>query len=116
MRILVCGGRDFTNYDLVASTLASIGPSQIIHGDARGADRLADRWAIQSGVPVRAFPADWKKHGRAAGPDQASESERGQSDEGDNMSDTKHLDYIRDVALGDVDFLLRAGFRWVHIN
>lgn len=40
----------------------------LIHGDARGADRLAARWAVQNGVPVKAFPANWRAHGLAAGP------------------------------------------------
>jgi hypothetical protein len=40
----------------------------IIHGAAPGADTLAGQWAADKGIPVEAFPADWEKHGRAAGP------------------------------------------------
>jgi hypothetical protein len=29
---------------------------------------LAGKWAESQGVTVEAYPADWKKHGRAAGP------------------------------------------------
>jgi len=42
--------------------------SVVIHGAAPGADTLAGRWAELRRVPVEAFPADWEKHGRAAGP------------------------------------------------
>jgi len=40
----------------------------IIHGDCRGADRLAGQAAEQLGLTVRAYPAQWDSHGRAAGP------------------------------------------------
>jgi hypothetical protein len=40
----------------------------LIHGDANGADRLAGEWGTARGITVEAHPADWKKHGRAAGP------------------------------------------------
>ncbi|HKS72677.1 MAG TPA: SLOG family protein [Terriglobales bacterium] len=76
MRVLVCGGRDFSDRDLMARTLAPYRPSpitavsehKIIQGGAIGADTLAREWAEVYGVPYREFPADWNKHGRAAGP------------------------------------------------
>ena len=40
----------------------------IIHGDANGADRLASQWAVDNGLKVEPYPADWAKQGRAAGP------------------------------------------------
>lgn len=40
----------------------------LIHGDARGADRIADEWAKEALVEIEKYPADWKKHGKAAGP------------------------------------------------
>ena len=40
----------------------------MIHGDASGADRLAGEWAKERCIEVLARPAEWKKHGRAAGP------------------------------------------------
>jgi hypothetical protein len=40
----------------------------LIHGAAKGADSLADRWARLNGVPVTQYPAKWNEHGRAAGP------------------------------------------------
>ncbi len=75
-RIIVCGGRHFRDRDLVARTLAPYKPAsihepsehKIIHGGASGADALAAEWGACFGVPVREFPADWKRWGRAAGP------------------------------------------------
>lgn len=71
MRVLVCGGRDYSNRDVVFLKLDSTHRNRhitlLIHGDARGADRLADQWAILRGVQVGRFPANWNKHGKGAG-------------------------------------------------
>lgn len=41
----------------------------LINGGARGADALAKEWGERkSGVIVDTYYADWKKHGKAAGP------------------------------------------------
>jgi hypothetical protein len=40
----------------------------IVHGAARGADTIAGETARILGMPVEAYPADWNKHGRSAGP------------------------------------------------
>lgn len=72
MKILVCGGRDYTNCDRVWATLdswrASNGELTIIEGGATGADRLAQNWALDRKQKVLTFHADWKSLGRSAGP------------------------------------------------
>jgi aspartokinase-like uncharacterized kinase len=73
LRVLVCGGRNFVDYSRLHGKLDEInserGPiAEIIHGDARGADTLAAIWAADSDIPIRAFPANWEKFGRRAGP------------------------------------------------
>jgi hypothetical protein len=71
-RIIVCGGRDFTDRTWLFHVLDSIrtkaGVAVIIQGGARGADRLAKQWADERGVPASTFRADWVKFGRKAGP------------------------------------------------
>lgn len=81
-RILVCGGRDFNNKRLLEGILDKLvdwhTPDEygnrlprdcvIIHGGARGADLLADSWAVTNWVPIEEFKADWKTYGKAAGP------------------------------------------------
>lgn len=71
-RILVCGGRDFADVEAVNRALDAVlakHPDMIvIHGAARGADTLAARWAAANDVRCEAYPADWSRHGRAAGP------------------------------------------------
>lgn len=72
MRLLVCGGRDFANVGAVESILAMIRESDgiecLIHGAATGADELAREWAVRNEIPTEAYPADWAREGKAAGP------------------------------------------------
>lgn len=68
MIVLVCGGRDYDDFDKVRGVLDAISPECVVHGGSRGADELADRWAKARGVNVVPFPADWKKFKKAAGP------------------------------------------------
>jgi hypothetical protein len=76
MRILVCGGRDYSDrqkvYDVLNDyhskrSLYPLGITAIIHGGAKGADTLAHDWAKCISVSIEMYPADWEKHGRAAG-------------------------------------------------
>lgn len=68
MRILVCGGRDFDNFTLMLKVLDEYKIEEMCHGDAPGADSLAQHYAEYRGVPVKRYPADWNKHKNAAGP------------------------------------------------
>ncbi len=69
--ILVCGGRDFTDAVAVGRALGrydSANPPRLVHGDARGADRIAADIATDCQWQVVAYPADWERLGPAAGP------------------------------------------------
>jgi len=77
MRILVCGGRQYRDKARVWAVLDEIcNPGgdplppavTIIHGGAWGADHWADSWAVHNWTNIEEYPADWGKHGRAAGP------------------------------------------------
>lgn len=87
MRILICGGRDFTNEHALFSVMDGIidywwprmepisgppgfrdrNPPEIISGMARGADTLAVKYAKDRRLALHPFPADWEKHGSKAG-------------------------------------------------
>lgn len=66
MRVLIFGGRDFNDQNLMMNTLNNFytfnGPiTFIIHGDAKGADTLGKHFARNwLGVPDLPFPAAWK--------------------------------------------------------
>lgn len=72
MRVIVCGGRDFADQDAAYEALDRLHKARpitmVVHGGAKGADALAASWAASRGIPAQAFPADWKRHGRGAGP------------------------------------------------
>jgi len=74
LRICVCGGRDYTHekrvWALLDAVLAAAPQHQIIliSGGAKGADSHAKIWAVERGVKNEIYMADWRRHGRAAGP------------------------------------------------
>ncbi len=74
MKVLVCGSRNWVEESIIKYALRKLlydnEPEEIevIHGDCRGADRLAGKIAKELGMRVTKFPANWKEHGRAAGP------------------------------------------------
>lgn len=77
MRVIVTGSRSWTDRETIWNALDAchieareLGqPLLVIHGACpTGADHHADHWAIDRGVPVERFPADWDRHGPAAGP------------------------------------------------
>lgn len=74
VKVLICGGRDFSDYGLLADTLVGLigqyDPKDvtIISGHARGADKLGERFANANECKLLIFPADWDKYKKAAGP------------------------------------------------
>ena len=72
MRLLVCGGRDFSDTEYLFWVLSEIHRRKpielVIHGGARGADGLAGHWANTNNIPVRVFRANWEQYGVSAGP------------------------------------------------
>jgi hypothetical protein len=72
MRVLICGGRDWKDYDYLENYLDNRWSREVYHtlvvieGDARGADRQAGEWAESRSIPVIRYPADWTL-GKVAG-------------------------------------------------
>jgi hypothetical protein len=72
-RLTVTGGRTFSDAQRIYADLRNLlrlGLSEVSHGAATGADTIARCWADDNlgKAGVRAFPADWQRDGRAAGP------------------------------------------------
>lgn len=70
--VLVCGGRTYSDYGKLCEVLDhqdQLGRILLlIHGGAQGADTLAGMWAVDRGVNVKVYPANWGQYGRSAGP------------------------------------------------
>src|SRR6266511_3163605 len=73
MRLLVCGSRTWTDHVQLGWEIEGIvaehqgEPIVLLHGDARGADRLAGELAQARGWRLEVYPAHWRTQGRAAG-------------------------------------------------
>ncbi len=69
MRIAVIGSRNFTNWELLEQKLNDFKfpITQIISGGARGADKLAEKYAKIKNIPIKVYIPDWEKYGKGAG-------------------------------------------------
>lgn len=74
-RVIIAGGRNFSDYallkercDYFLQNKMKEGRVVIVSGHASGADALGERYAQERHLSLEAHPADWNKHGRAAGP------------------------------------------------
>ena len=67
MKIAVVGSRDFTDYERLCRTLDALEFDLLISGGARGADKLAERYADERGIKKHIYYAEWGKLGKKAG-------------------------------------------------
>lgn len=71
MKVIIAGGRDFNDFDLLCEKVDKILSRQdrveIVSGAARGADRLGERYADERGYELKRFIPDWGNQGKAAG-------------------------------------------------
>ena len=66
--VLVTGARDWADAEPIRRELLLLPHDSILlHGNARGADRLAGAIAAELGLDVRPRPANWERFGKAAG-------------------------------------------------
>ena len=68
MRVMISGSRDYANLEKVFAVLNAVHQESpitlLIHGDAKGADSLADSWAIEHKVERDPHPANWYPDGK----------------------------------------------------
>lgn len=75
IKVIIAGTRDFNDYAFLKKNvdyfLQGINPNneeiEIVSGNARGADKLGERYAKEHNLPVKLFPANWNKYGKRAG-------------------------------------------------
>ncbi len=73
MKLIIAGSRNFTNYKKLCEVCDQILQDQtnieIVSGAYyKGADKLGEQYAKEHNYPIKQFPADWKRFGRASGP------------------------------------------------
>lgn len=73
MKVIIAGGRDFTEINgfiRKCDSILSQLPREkvtIVSGMAKGADTLAVAYAKARGYRLKKFPANWEKYGKKAG-------------------------------------------------
>jgi hypothetical protein len=70
MKVIIAGSRDITDHSEVSAAIRNSGfnVTEVVSGRAPGVDSIGEALARLHGMAVKEFPADWNKHGRAAGP------------------------------------------------
>lgn len=76
LKVLVCGGRDYSDREAVERHLGTLAATAgrdgatllLIHGNAPGADRLCGLVAAERGIHSAAVSALWDRYGNSAGP------------------------------------------------
>lgn len=69
MKTIIAGSRSIQNIHFLIEAIESIDwqITEIVSGKARGVDHLGELWANFMNIPVKEFPAEWKKYGKSAG-------------------------------------------------
>ena len=80
MKLIIAGGRNI-DWDeaycrIVEACRIETSPyfdkliiaEEIVSGKAKGVDEAGEDYADSYSIPIKRFPADWKTHGKAAGP------------------------------------------------
>lgn len=72
MKVIIAGSRHmpFSMYPLIDQAVKKTHwlISEVVCGEAIGADTYGKKWAYSNKIPVASFPADWKSDGKKAGP------------------------------------------------
>lgn len=74
MRVIVCGGREYTDQEAVSRALLHVWLTNdrpvmtIVQGGAQGADECARQVAATQSFPCETFRAEWEREGKSAGP------------------------------------------------
>lgn len=74
MKAIIAGSRNYNNYvylkqqvDYFREHQFDAKITEIVSGGARGVDSMGERYAAENDISLKIFPADWNKHGKAAG-------------------------------------------------
>lgn len=73
MNIAIIGSRTFSDYELLSTTVKdylsekNLIVKSVISGGAKGADTLAEKFALENTIEMIVFKPDWKRFGKRAG-------------------------------------------------
>lgn len=66
MKTIIAGPRTIFDYATVVAAVHASGftITEVVSGKALGVDILGERYAILHDIPIKPFPAKWKKYGK----------------------------------------------------
>ena len=72
MKVIVAGGRDFKDYELLKCTLDNFqheygNITEVVSGTAKGVDKLGEQYANENNITIKRFVPDWQGLGKKAG-------------------------------------------------
>lgn len=71
MKLIIAGSRNIAQISFIRQAMSivqsKVEVTEIVSGNARGVDSLGEQFAKENNIPLKLFPADWNKYGRAAG-------------------------------------------------
>lgn len=72
MKVIIAGSRGIKDMRVVKAAMDlamadGIIPTEVVSGGAPGVDWLGEHWADERLIPIKRFPANWNKFGKAAG-------------------------------------------------
>lgn len=69
MKVIIAGSRSISDYKLIQLAIMGSGfkVDEIISGGARGVDSLGEKYALDNGITVSRFNAQWDVYGKSAG-------------------------------------------------
>lgn len=74
MKVIIAGSRTLSDASLIRGltdmflTNLDVRVGEIVSGAAVGPDKIGETYAALHNIPLILMPADWNRHGKAAGP------------------------------------------------
>jgi len=67
MKTAIIGSRTFNDLAFASKKLEEFTITHVVSGGAKGADTVAEAWAIQHEIDITIHYPNWNKHGKSAG-------------------------------------------------
>jgi hypothetical protein len=69
MKVIIAGSRWIKDMRFVLSAIeqANFPITEVVSGTALGVDKLGESWALQRGIPISRFRANWDQQPKSAG-------------------------------------------------
>jgi len=72
MKVIIAGSRNINDYNFIKRSVLDFEKqygkiTEIVSGTAKGVDQLGEKFALEFGLKLKKFPADWNKYGKRAG-------------------------------------------------